>query len=371
MANIILDFYGAMNFGDDLFLKVISDEFPEHKFICVVYDKEKLNILNFSNIEIVEREKLSLPSRMFRKLGLMSECATNNEKVEKDKKLYKKLSQKSDIYVSIGGSIFIEPSTGFNLMHELYEYKLSLFKYSHIIGSNFGPHKTNDFFSKFESIFSKFTSVSFRDEYSFEMFRHLNSVTLASDVVYNLDLSKYNFSKIKDSVGYSLIDLRGREGLLQHSEHYENWIKASIRRDVTNNQKVYLFSFCSAEGDNSIIERVTECLSDIDLNSVTIVNYTGDLAKFIETFGAMEKMYSTRFHASIMSILLEIEFHPIIYSRKTIESLKEFGSEVHYSAIDELKSDLLFNQLRVSENIFKKSKRNFDGLRDSLTRIGS
>ena len=91
-----------------------------------------------------------------------------------------------------------------------------------IIECNFGPYDNELHYSLHENWFSKLDSISFRDNYSFELFKHLNNVSVYPDVLFD-----YCYPKdiIKDhSIGISCIFNDGRIGLPEYNETFRKFL---------------------------------------------------------------------------------------------------------------------------------------------------
>ena len=67
MKRVFLDMYLAHNLGDDLFLHIIANRYPNCKFTVNYYDNDYDNFFkNYSNIET----RVTLKNRIIRKLGI-------------------------------------------------------------------------------------------------------------------------------------------------------------------------------------------------------------------------------------------------------------------------------------------------------------
>lgn len=140
-----------------------------------------------------------------------------------------KLINQCDAGIYIGGSIFMQLpqwKSQFKerekLINKFYEDNKPYF----ILGSNFGPYKEMEFVEEYKKLFRKCNDICFRDEYSYSLFSELKNVRVNPDIVFQLKYS--NKSKIKNSLGISLIDLNSIANLSEYREVYKNKIKELV-----------------------------------------------------------------------------------------------------------------------------------------------
>ena len=144
--------YLTENLGDDLFIKILIDRYKKHQFYSISrgfknYTKGNLKV--YSNpilFDIIEEFKLE-----------------------------KYLSNKCDLAISIGGSMYME--------NEKYikDYSFGKNKY-YVLRSNFGPYKTQGYYNKVYDFFKNAEDVCFREEYSYNLFKDLPNVRYAKEI---------------------------------------------------------------------------------------------------------------------------------------------------------------------------------------------
>lgn len=305
---IYLNAYLEKNFGDDLFVKIIVDRYKNHTFYAISNSyKSKDNLQIYKN---------TLKMRILNKLGL-------KEKVYIDSK---------DISVSIGGSMYIE---GLSPIERKKIYGNNPY---YILGSNFGPYKTEEFYKKGYELFKNAEDVCVRDKYTYNLFKDLPNVRYAPDIVFTLDTSKIKISEEKKAI-ISVIDCENKLGK-QYQEKYENMIKEMIKFFIDNGYKVALMSFCKRENDEIAIERILNNLDENTKQQVQKYFYDGNVEEALNYFAQSQIIVGTRFHANILGLLLRKTVIPIIYSNKTSEFLKDIKFEG--KTID-IKGDCKFN----------------------------
>lgn len=352
MKKILVNAYVNLNFGDDLFLKILFDRYPNVKWILPKGGDIYINIFkNYKNVEI----KDSIIFKVKNKLRILEKNSILN---------------KYDAGVYIGGSIFMQIPEWKRQLQDRKEVISSFAKENKpyfILGSNFGPFKNNEFYEEYNQLFNDCEDICFRDTYSKELFESHSNVRLAPDIVFQL--APKGLDKEKKSLGISLIEIKNRADLVKYRTNYINKFKDITERAIENGEKVTFFSFCEAQGDLEIIEEIVNCINPKYKKSIEVVNYRGNIDEFLEKFEKMEKIIGTRFHACILSQVFNQGLYPIIYSEKTYNVLKDIGLDKNYSwikDIDNLNIDTLFGNIsnnKISEkSIFKKSEKQFEEL---------
>jgi colanic acid/amylovoran biosynthesis protein len=360
---ILIDYYSNLNLGDDLFIYLLANKYSSYNINLVINngDSTAISILERKNVNIFIKSKVNFFERVLNFYCWKISLIPNSWMFLRIKNFYKKLINKSDCYIMVGGSLFIE-NDFINEDHYLYNYKLDALekKSSYIIGSNFGPYKNDAFLKDFVGIFKRFTHVSFRDLISYDKFSNLDNTSVSPDMVFSSFERDFEKKKISKSVGFSIINISNREYNIEEKNKYKSFFMNRIRQHIANGDNVYLFSFCSNEGDLEFANELKKTFSQ-----VIIINYEGNIELFLNVYSAMESMYAVRFHAIILSILYRQNMVPISYSNKTLETLKyiKYPSKI-YSFI-ELDKNTTFNKpMSISDldKLRKKSNRHFPEL---------
>ena len=173
MKKILVNAYLSLNFGDDLFLKILFERYNNVKWVLNSGDNRYLKI--FKDIELEENTW----TKILKKLKI--------------KKFHSINFQKYDAGVYIGGSMFMESQT-WKLDYDKLRYLLNGFnKHSkpyYILGCNFGPYSSKEYEEKYKTLFLKAEDICFRDRYSYEIFKELSNVRKRSDIVFQLKPKK-------------------------------------------------------------------------------------------------------------------------------------------------------------------------------------
>lgn len=314
MTRIFLDMYLAHNLGDDLFLHIIANRYPNCKFTINYYKDDYKNFLkNYKNIET----RVTLKNRIIRKLGIKDYINDIED-----------IAERNDALIFLSGSYFMEPFCS-NYKHDFRNILIETFKNKNksifVIGSNFGPYTSSGFFNHWKDIFSICDDICFREQYSYNLFKELNNVRLSNDVVLGLDVNKYKKVCKAKIAGFSIVDVRNK---IDIDEFYNSYIDASIKSIKMFIKKGYtcvLMSFCEVEGDLEVINSIINLLSEDERKKVSIYKYYDDLEEAINLISSFEVFIASRFHANILGLLLNVCTIPVIYSEKTLNVLTDLG----------------------------------------------
>lgn len=311
--NILLKLYPKLNLGDDLFLKIICERYPDTNFRLLA-DQRYIDNNQWDNLQVYNS---SFKDSLFNKIKrVIKRKFFPNQFQTELQDIY--LKQNGEVFinldgfVSIGGSIFIQIANNVLLDTELAYYylinKLLKDKPKFFIGCNFGPYKTLDYVESYKSIFKQYTDICFREEFSYNLFKEISQVRLASDVVFGMKVSVVE--KLENTIGFSIVPPKNGIDSKTYIAKYVELITFYQQREY----KVYLVSFCKDEGDEEIINTIIAKLEDAF--DYTTLFYNGNITEFLDVYGRIEYMFCGRFHAMILSMLYNQKIYPIAYSDK-------------------------------------------------------
>lgn len=364
MKRVFLEMYLQHNLGDDLFLYIIAKRYPNCKFTIDYYDHDyKKFIGKFKNIET----RVTLKNRILRKLKIR-DYINNIEHIV----------SRNDVLVFLSGSYFMEPSHGkvvLDMRNKLIDAFKSEGKPVYILGTNFGPYKSQNFYNNYKELFKKCDDVCFRDEYSYNLFKKLKNVRKANDIVLGLDVDNYKKNKKQKQkiVGFSIIDMENKIGMSQYGEDYINSTKKSIEMFIKKGYKCILMSFCEKENDLKIINKIISLVDNAVKDKIYIYEYKYDLEEAINLISIFDVFIAARFHANILGLLLDIPTIPIIYSKKTMNVLTDLGLKDIAIEMKDLKN--IYNDIYIMKRIengnridkkFKKMNNQFEKLDEIL-----
>lgn len=306
---ILLRFYNAVNLGDDLFVKIITERYPEHSFMIPIYGTSTLPPLG-KNAKLV---RVPIARRWFAALGYLINFA-NIQLLA--------MSRECDAMVYIGGSIFIESKRPRVWIGERKFYKTIKIPYF-ILGANIGPYQDYNFLVIVKSILSGAADACLRDSASFDLVKDLPNVRQATDIAFLLDETQYSVKNENIAV-ISLVD-GTRKFSDEITSKYEDVIREMTIRLLADGFRVVYMSFCKHEGDEVANYRVLGGLSDDVREKVEIHNYHGDLESALWLLSSSEVVIASRFHATILGLIFSKKVLPMAYSDKTIAILKDIS----------------------------------------------
>lgn len=353
---IYLKAYMVKNLGDDLFLKIFADRYGE---------KSKIYLYAGSEYKKMLRGKVVTCKNIFTVLFNKTLKLLTKKKKDIQSFLYKK----SDIVVQIGGSLFMEKTDPNYKETVKIEYPQDT-KY-YILGSNFGPYKSDEFLNTYKEIFKNAEDVCLRDEYSYNLFKDLPNIRYTSDIVYGLDTSNVNKTNGKKVV-ISVIDCDVKIGN-GYKKDYQLKLKETIEHLVNKGYEIVLMSFCKLENDEFAIDEIYNKIDDNIKNKVSKYFYSGDIEEALNILGESEVIIGSRFHANILGLLLGKTVIPMAYSDKTLNVLKDInfkGKVIDIRELNEfnpkdLRDEELSYKISVDEQI-KSAKEQFKMLDKEL-----
>ena len=197
------------------------------------------------------------------------------------------------------------------------------------------------FWGGFETCFEKCVSVTFRDQYSFDLFSKYKNVAYAPDVVLNLDISSYIHLNKTKNVIISVIDFNRRRDLKKNTLSYEKFIKDCCIEVINSGNIPVLMSFCKEEGDEVAINRIYNELPNNLKPQVKRYFYRGNINETIEYIASSMYIIATRFHAMILAIRFNKPFYSVAYNQKIINVLNDLNCDAYVlpSMLDKIKID--------------------------------
>lgn len=317
MKKVFVDIYLQFNLGDDLFLDILAKKFPQSEFtINYLGNKYDQFISKYPN---VNRRKYTIINKIGQRLKI-SDSITN----------YDKVAGEHDALLFIGGSIFREEDYHRSLYQDRMKMVMEFKKRGKavfVLGANFGPYNSQEFYKDYKEFFNLCDDVCFRDLYSFNLFKNIPQVRYAPDIVFQLNINEYKTISENNKIGFSIIDVRHKKGLAKFHHDYINSTIRTIETLVDKGYDCCLMSFCEHEGDLQVINEIKSNLTSETLKKVSVYEYKGNLKEAIFMIASFNVFVAARFHANILAILLGIGVIPIIYSEKTSNMLRDLNMD--------------------------------------------
>ncbi|RTQ94292.1 polysaccharide pyruvyl transferase family protein [Lysinibacillus telephonicus] len=325
MKNILLFAYTNTNLGDDLFIYILCNRYPQHKFYLVSYGDYKDKLVDIPNLEIID-----MSSQFDRKLNRLLRKYN-----QKERAYYYKRKNEMDLSIYIGGSIFVENNEWMEFS-EIFKTRKINNKPYFVLGANFGPFSNIQFLNTYKVIFKNVDDICFRDSYSYNLFKGIKNVRKASDIIFQYKSDNLKNVSINDQkiVSISVIQPSFREHLKDMDTLYYDKIIEVAKYYVKMGYKIELISFCENEGDfnaaHIIYKNLQEILND-DINNVNIFNYNGNnMIHILSILFNSEIIYATRLHSMILGWLFGKKVLPLIYSDKMLNIITDCKFEGDY-----------------------------------------
>lgn len=344
MKKIFLYAYDRVNLGDDLFIHMICNRYPDVKFYLWSKKYNKKTFKDINNLKVLDQDSKNL--EFIKKIhpSLFSCYKAHMER-------------KCDAVVYIGGSIFIEYDNWKQIL-SWWDYE-ALNRRFYILGANFGPYKTEAYRDKLGSILNNVEDICFRDKYSADLFSDVKKVRYAPDILFN-----YQFPVVesKKQVFISVIDCADRKtGLDKLSDketQYIELIKKYINYYVENGYLIKLASFCKIEKDEESIRNVINVLSSELKEKVEVIKYDGsNVTELISSIAESELVIASRFHATVLGFVANKPVVPVVYSDKTINILNDLSFGGKYIDIRELDENSYINP-----NVINLKRQSIDNI---------
>ena len=314
MKKIFLYAYDRQNLGDDLFVHTIVRRYPHVKFYMWSDRKNREVFACLPNLKVVDKD-----SRWVHFLHRLRPSLAARYKGW--------LERRCDAVVYIGGSIFME-YPNWETICSWWEYEAQNRPF-YVLGANFGPWHTEAYRARMEQIFQNCRDVCFRDKYSHDLFREVDTVRRAPDILLSYPMPEVPVKE--NQVFVSLINCAGRDeshNLNDHDEKYVANMSSLLRQLLDEGRELVLASFCAEEGDEEGIRKIIAALGCENDSRVRTLCYDGTNAEELTcAIAASGGVISTRFHAAILAIAAGRPVLPIVYSDKTKYVLEDLGFE--------------------------------------------
>lgn len=310
MKKSFLYAYDRQNLGDDLFVHTITKRYPGVQFYMWSDRKNRETFSCLPNLKVIDRD-----SRLVHILHRLRPSLVARYKGW--------LEKRCDAVVYIGGSIFIE--------YPNWEQICSWWEWTaqnrpfYVLGANFGPYHTEGYREKMAEIFGNMQDVCFRDRYSFDLFRDVETVRMAPDILFSYPMPRLPVKE--KQVFVSVINCAGRDeshSLSHCDERYVANMAKLLTDYLDDGCSLVLASFCKEEGDEEGITKILAAMNCQNDPRVRVLCYNGTNADELTTaIAESEYVIATRFHATILAMAAGRPVLSIIYSDKTKHVLED------------------------------------------------
>lgn len=312
MKKVFLYAYDRQNLGDDLFVHTIAKRYSHVKFYMWTELKNRETFRCLPNVKILDRE-----ARIISFLNLFHPSLSPRYRSWWE--------DRCQAVVYIGGSIFME--------YDNWEEILTWWEYTaenrsfYVMGANFGPYHTEAYREKISQIYAKMKDVCFRDEYSYDLFRNVDTVRRAPDILFSYPMPQVTVEE--KQIFVSVINCAARDeshGLTEHDAAYVDNMARLLTKYRREGYRLVLSSFCAHEGDEEGIRKLLSAMAAEKDPDIQILNYNGtDADELTAAIARSGMVIAARFHAAILAIAAGRPVLPVIYSDKTLHVLEDLG----------------------------------------------
>lgn len=349
MKKIALFFYSCSNLGDDLFVKVFGEHFPDCKIRlianprCVpnhLTDNMKLHPHSFTNL-------------LFGKIQSVFGETSSAGKLAKrcNDVCFRLAARMSDAYVYVGGSVFMEHAKGIPAIDFStsdgpefgIESTLQKCGNSFVVGANLGPVYSDTYWQKIRGVLESYTHVCLRDWASYSRVQELPHVQYAPDVLFLVPEPQV-FSKAENVV-ISVVDMSRHTADEAVISAYYRLIADAIMAFSERKIPVTMVSFCEWEGDAKAIDRALSMVPEG--MEVSRLCYREDMQQILDAIAGATYVIASRFHSMILGVSFGKPVYPIAYNCKTEHYLQDLNFSGRYANLENLLSvtveDVLYN----------------------------
>ncbi|MCC2248679.1 MAG: polysaccharide pyruvyl transferase family protein [Bacillota bacterium] len=351
MKNVMLYAYSQYNLGDDLFIKILCERYPNTIFHLLAPHNYSQTFSSQKNLKIIRRDSV-----LFRGTNLMT------TKLDQRKLFYTYLSRNCDAIVYVGGSLFIQGDSWKKELKNVQEMHINS-KPFFLLGANFGPFSEQAFLKAYHHLFQQFTDICFRDQYSYTLFKDLPNVRVATDMAFQLETIRAETDP--SSVIISVIKPSIRKALRDYDAIYYKKIREIALYFIEQGYTVTLMSFCSYEKDNEAIEAITQSISVGARSHIHTFYYKHNLDEALERIASAAFIVATRFHSMILGWIFRKPVFPIVYSSKMTNIMKDINFQGNYASfytLNTLKAETVFqsihgNMVDITNQIIESEKQ--------------
>lgn len=312
MKKVFLYAYDRQNLGDDLFVHTITKRYPYVKFYMWSDTKNRETFRSLPNLKVLQKEggMVSFWSGIRPSLGARYRNWMEN---------------RCQAVVYIGGSIFMEYDNWAEIL-TWWEYTAENRPF-YVMGANFGPYHTEAYREKIAQIYAKMKDVCFRDQYSYDLFREVDTVRMAPDILFSYPMPPVPVQEKQIFVSVINCAVRdGSRGLTEYDASYVQNMARLLDKYRCEGYSLVLSSFCAHEGDEDGILKILKAMNVENDPSIRVLNYNGTNADALTTAIAQsEFVIATRFHGTILALAAGRPVLPVIYSDKTLHVLEDLG----------------------------------------------
>lgn len=348
------------NLGDDLFIYILCNRYKNTKFDIIGETKYKNIETCADNLRFISEE--SVLSKMINKIyKLMQKLKKEDTCNYRNYVLLNVLSPFYDENIFVTGSFFIQnPEWKKMLDEKWYDSK------PYILGCNFGPYSTPEYYEEHMRQFRKAKKICFRESYSYNLFKDLENVSYAPDLVFNLDISDFDITE-GDFYIISVVNL-AKDNDSEMIALQKNYILllAHLAQCIHDHGfRVAFMSFCDEQGDDQVIHEVKALLDNSDEYTEYYYSKEG-IHNSLKLISECRGIVASRYHAMILGFLFEKEVVPLIYSKKMSNVLEDIGYKGRHIDLKKL-MDINNENIDIMDYFYKLDRQKVCDLKDAAS----
>ena len=303
--NILLEAYLDRNFGDDLFVTLLTDHYKEHQFYLMDNDSRGFSLVNCN------------------KYGNLHTLTEEDALVQ---------IEKFHAYVLVGGD-FYPP------YYSRYKGRVERAKGIHknggsvlVLGASLYREYPEDSLPAVREFFRQVDAVTFRDGQSYAKYKEILPVScsfLSSDMMFTLAEKLPVCAKEGSEI--RVLGISIRSVMNASDEQYEAYcqsiaqlVSAYLNQKAENQVQFLAFSTGDYD-DRDTADRIIEMVPRSLKERIEVAEYSRDVFTFIDRINLCDALVCTRFHSLCTALLLGKPFFPINYEAKVENLLKEIG----------------------------------------------
>ncbi|MGY0691310.1 polysaccharide pyruvyl transferase family protein [Virgibacillus sp. FSP13] len=355
MKKAMIYAYTQFNLGDDLFIKVLCERYPDTTFMLYAPSGYKRIFKELPNVHIIPSDKLLFRGLnfIFRRFHIYNFTR-------------RMIARSCEMVIQIGGSLFIQ---GENWREELKSNKTMKPKDKpmFLLGANFGPFDDKDFYTEYTELFRTYTDICFREQYSYDLFNDLPRVRMADDIIFQMKKPIANIQEKR--IVLSVIKPSIRKHLANYDTIYYQKMSEIAIFFMKKGYYVTLMAFCEMEQDDEAVEMIMKQIPRDYKNSVTKHVYQFNIDETLTVIAKSSFVVASRFHAMILGWVMDKAVFPIVYSNKMTNVMQDAGfngSYADFNTIHTLEAEEVFasmetNKLDITKQV-QQAEKHFEVL---------
>lgn len=343
---VFLRAYCHSNLGDDLFLQILCNRYPDVEFYISMKPEAERGLKDIPNLHRIHQGHIQKTIDKVGRIVCKEPIFTNH------------MLRSFDAVVMIGGSMFIEDEAGAwrNRLKTLRNLRKQAKRFL-ILGANFGAYHTEEFYRLHEEFFATCDDICFRDHWSEQLFGQKSNIRYAPDIVFCLEDVFAQKVKKEKRLAIIPIQLNQRSALQEFTEKYNSKMAEIAEGALEQGWEVSCLSFCEEQGDEQVIQDILDKLPVEKKAKIRCVPYRSDAGAVLAEIAKSQLVVTSRFHGMILGWDLDADVCPIIYDHKMSHVLGDIGFQEPIVDISQL------DQFSIHDILHGRHTMNVDALK--------